>query len=472
MPTNITKTIHPSFLTALLALALSPCSALAQITFTATGYPTGDGASSVITGDFNRDGLPDFATVASTNGNITIFTNDGHGAFNTAATYTVPGASAVRTADVDRDGKLDLVISTNTGAQVLLGNGDGTFRFGQLLHVPFAPLGAFDLGDVKEDGYPDLVSKQCDFNTFTCRIYYYQNNRGTFAPGVSIASAGTPNSGSNLQLADLNADGHLDAVFTTDHYLETRFGNGAGAFTATYNVPLDGGFNFIVSKFNRASRAPDVVVDSNGPGPCDPFCQRYINVYSNNGRGVLTRTQRFLAYTGAFTAGDIDGDGTLDLISLFGSTDFNTLDYYPGHGDGTLASSPINIAVPFTGSSPLVRDLTLNGRHDLLYVEAVGGDATVLLNNNAPVICAPPSASAVHARICSLASDQTITGSGNAPAGILRLELWIDGAKQYETRNDQLRYQAHLHPGTHRFTIIAVDPSNAIAKQSANLVVH
>jgi FG-GAP-like repeat len=466
----------------LLGLALFTSLARAQITFTNTGYGTGEAATSVVTGDFNRDGLPDFAVTTAVGGapqfgHTLIFANNGNGTFSQTASYATPDASLVRTADVNRDGKLDLVVASGA-LQVLLGNGDGTFRPGQRLTVPNFSRN-FELGDFNHDGYPDLVVGRCAQSQ--CGMDFYKNAAGTFAFSQVLVPPSSSVTGI-FKITDLNADNNLDVMYTTAAGLVTRFSNGTGAFTATYTVPLAGAFRFIVSKFNHAANAPDVVVDSPGPGPCPgppaPLCPGFINVFSNNGKGVLTRTQRFLTRLGLYAAGDIDGDGLLDLVSLLGTTSTGFIDYFPGKGNGSFRSGISLNFQPFTAGQPEIRDLRLNGRHDILYPEFVSAGVTVLLNNNAPVICTPPSASAVHAKICApapnsnLPSAFTVTGSGNAPAGLLRLELWMDGKKLFETRNDQLRYSAHASPGRHQLTVVAVDPSNAIAKQTISLVVR
>jgi hypothetical protein len=88
------------------------------------------------------------------------------------------------------------------------------------------------------------------------------------------------------------------------------------------------------------------------------------------------------------------------------------------------------------------------------------------------VICAPPGSNKLQAKFCSPANGATVpsiftvTGAGNSPAGLLRFELWVDGAKKLETRNDQLSSSQTLASGTHTLTLVAVDLFGAYSKST------
>ena len=98
-------------------------------------YAAGANPTSVVTGDFNGDGLPDLAV---TNGGasgttVTVFFGDGMGDFGTGTTIAGAGTgpTSIVTGDFNNDGNLDLAMADQfaTGATVavLLGNGSGGF---------------------------------------------------------------------------------------------------------------------------------------------------------------------------------------------------------------------------------------------------------------------------------------------------------------------------------------------------------
>src|SRR3954471_5834235 len=107
--------------------------ATAQVTFSKTAYGANQAPGSVVTGDFNKDGKPDFSVLEVGN-MLTIYLNTGSGHFSKKAQYAiVDNNNALRmdTADTNGDGKLDIVIGKQYTPEfeIWYGNGDGTFTF-------------------------------------------------------------------------------------------------------------------------------------------------------------------------------------------------------------------------------------------------------------------------------------------------------------------------------------------------------
>src|SRR5262249_16443979 len=109
----------------------------AQTSFAFSGYSagSGDAASSVISGDFNRDGMTDFAVTSRADGVASVYLNSGSNHFSLKSEFAVGGPQEIRTADINHDGKLDLLVSDwqQPRIETFLGNGDGTF-------VPGSPI--------------------------------------------------------------------------------------------------------------------------------------------------------------------------------------------------------------------------------------------------------------------------------------------------------------------------------------------
>ena len=97
-------------------------------------YQVGNSPGSLISADFNSDGIIDLAAANLTDGSISVLIGKGAGAFNSAATSTggdTRGNDADMVwADFNHDGKPDLLISySSTNCfSLLLGKGDGNFQ--------------------------------------------------------------------------------------------------------------------------------------------------------------------------------------------------------------------------------------------------------------------------------------------------------------------------------------------------------
>jgi FG-GAP-like repeat len=110
-----------------LCLAVPPVSFNSPAVFTAGNKP-----SSVVTGDFNRDGNLDLAVANIGGNNITIRLGNGKGGFAYEAAYTVgAGPASIIAGDFNGDGKLDLAVAIegiypnwSSTVAVLQGNGD------------------------------------------------------------------------------------------------------------------------------------------------------------------------------------------------------------------------------------------------------------------------------------------------------------------------------------------------------------
>jgi hypothetical protein len=122
-------------------------------------YLAGGGFQKFLVSDFNGDGLPDIAGVASGTGSVLL--GQVGGGFGSPLPFPVEFAASIQisvtAADFDLDGKMDLAVLTNDSVSFLRGKGDGTFsKAGYLL----AGSGVFDLvsGLFNADGRPDLVA--------------------------------------------------------------------------------------------------------------------------------------------------------------------------------------------------------------------------------------------------------------------------------------------------------------------------
>lgn len=286
------------------------------------GAPSNDRALSVVTGDWDGDGLPDVA-VGRTSGAIESYLSQGAGLkLGWTAAPPVPGPAALATFDSNRDGKLDLVVAsqgTGTGALVvMLGDGRGGFATSIMpaLTQPIAVLGA----DLNRDNLADLVAiggAPAAVQVFLKRL------DGTFAPAVAVPAGAGPRA---LASADWSGDGVPDlAIANTDAgTISILLGQGDGSFTAAGPDlgPLSGPATLLAADVNGDGR-PDLLAAETGGAAVQLFLGRAPGAGAADagaaGPAGLTLAGTFATEKspGSMALGDLDGDGHPDLLVAY-----------------------------------------------------------------------------------------------------------------------------------------------------------
>lgn len=140
-----------------------------------------------------------------------------------------------------------------------------------------------------------------------------------------------------------------------------------------------------------------------------------------------------------------------------------------------IFSAAHNLAPPDTGEVVVARDMNLDGRHDFIIPENMPSDVLLEINNNAAVTCTPPGSGSLQAKFCAPAANAsvpltfTVKGSANSPAGVMRIELWIDGKKNTEMWNDQINASVTVSAGSHRVALVAVDKFGSHTTNAINV---
>ena len=455
-----------AILTASIALSI-PLSA--AVTFTASEVASGDSSTlGIVAGDFNNDGILDLVTTNAFT--LSYYQGLGGGQYAAPVNMSLPFyQTQVVAADLNGDGKLDLITvgGINAGMRVLLGNGDGTFTLDDHTGINtggYSPVFVF-LADFNGDHIPDIAFSVCDYED-TCETQVFLGTGdGTFKQSATLTYGGGA-----IVAGDFNGDGHQDIAVLTNTQVVVYLGEGNGQFQSPLILIPNGQPTYLTVGDFYDDRIQSLAVLNGVYESSTQSFTYYVNtVQYVDGQLVGTTPQRVSKLsTGGIAAGDLTGNFKDDLV-VTGGGEAGFTGYMLGRGNGTfdgLTSAP---AYADFETSPFVRDLNLDSRHDIGAVwdisgENTSGGAFVLLNDSAKPNCDPPPANNLGVNICAPTDGEivdptyTFRASGNAFDGIAkRMELWIDCQKVGQDLEDQLKITTTVTKGSHTAAFVAVD---------------
>jgi hypothetical protein len=300
-------------------------------------YPVAGTPTSLAVADFNGDGHLDVTVGVLPNAGggpeLVMFPGNGSGGFgtavNTAATGSFSDITSIVAGDLNGDGKPDIVAINNSSIAVFLNQGNGSFAAGQTI----GGTGDFDgvaLGDMDGDHCLDLISVTGQGLGHVGK----GNCDGTFQAYSSWTVFGTGNEGFGLQVADLNGDGHLDVVTSG---ATSAIGRESGAIGPNLVAVLmgDGTGNVAAPKVyhGEAGMYALAVADLNNDGHLDAITANQdsdsATVYLNDGSGgfgdpsggylgYITNNEQGpqVAAGSSFVSVDINGDHKPDLAMI------------------------------------------------------------------------------------------------------------------------------------------------------------
>jgi hypothetical protein len=357
---------------------------LANLFGPAQQFATDQSSYGVVIGDFDSDGTPDLAVSNQSSNNVSVLLGNGDGTFQPRQNYPTDGSfpRSLAGGDLDGDGVLDLVVVNEFARtiRVLLGNGDGTFQTLAVFSTGSNPF-AVAIADLNADGVPDIAvtnraTQVPPVVSGTTVSVLLGNGNGTFQARQDFETGTRPNA---VVIGDFDADGTLDLVVANadSKTVSVLLGIGDGTFHPRQDFDagdLDSTTDVKIGDLDNNGTL-DIVVTNRGLGVGNA------SVLLGNGDGTFQPRQQFETGPGpnSVAIGDLDGDGIPDLAVANTPGFVGSISILRGNGDGTFQlRQDFSTGVLLIPVSVAIGDLNGDGTPDLAATTA--NSVSVLLN--------------------------------------------------------------------------------------------
>lgn len=285
---------------------------------------TGQLPTSVVTGDFNRDGHMDFIMANGVDSDLWFYAGKGDGTFELP--HIIPLSKGLTpvglaTASLRGNGILDLVVAEADSVTigVLFGTGDGTFGYETEYQLPESPE-SITINDFNHDGKLDIAAVMVTTINPTGKPAYIAelngDGAGNFSEPTITNNWGFISEVWNVDSGDVNGDGLPDLLVTGPGFENSQIflNNGDGTFTPGQTVvDNDPDFGFPTVLDGR-------LADVNEDGCLDAVvADLSSNVWVALGdcKGNFTLLPPLWSgeSNAAVRLADVNGDGHLDIIT-------------------------------------------------------------------------------------------------------------------------------------------------------------
>jgi hypothetical protein len=424
----------------------------------------GDDPVAAVTADVNHDGYLDIITTNTDTNDISVLLGNGDGTFEASQSFAAgPGPTGLVVGDFNGDGRLDVAVADGgnsnsdlQGVSILLGNGDGTFHA-----TDFYPTGGYPssitAGDFLGNGVLDLAVTIPSADEV---LILLGNGQGEFPTENTVSLGDQAADPISIVPGDFTDDGILDLAVLNQETGNVSIlqGDGRGNFQAlsppiSLDLPLDTPQALAAGDFTGNGKLDLAVTSAGFLGP------DHVSILLNQGNGVFGAPQAISLGTGldptAVVTGPFFGSGPLGLAVLDAATGAVSLLQGDGFG-GFVPVTSVDIGTGLYPTTIAAGDLTGDGELDLVVGLQTSNIVAIELNQGNGQFAQPDSVGLVP-RNTPVVAD--FTGDGVPDIAI------VDGAGDIFFRQGLANRPGSFEPPV---TINSGVPSRDIAAVATN----
>lgn len=165
--------------------------------------------------------------------------------------------------------------------------------------------------DFNSDGHQDVIISNYSDNNL---VLYLGDGNGNLIETSRFSAGEKP---TDMSVSDINGDGNIDVVIANHEtsYVTLLYGNGRGGFKHAPHSPL----NIEVKPHPHVVKLKDLDGDNKADLIVDSRTHKGLRVFKGLGNGTFKTPGKLINVGGdpylGFAAGDINGDGNLDLVT-------------------------------------------------------------------------------------------------------------------------------------------------------------
>jgi len=396
--------------------------------------------------DVDANGALDLVAVGSST--LATFFNDGQGVLDAPIRMAFPEVpTSITSARLDGDEHVDLaaVFAAPTWGeldrvQLLLGNGSGTFSMGVSMPAANSMGEHIAAGDMDGNGTVDLVVS-CGGNPWGAPVgsisILSNDGLGRFVTQIVFPTTGDYPGYARTILEDVNADGYLDMVSVKHEGYVSIAGWDSG--TLGFEVFLNrGDGQFVMPDIEGRSLEGSLWAhatsgDIDGDGDVD-FLGAGGHVLENVGGTRFVQHDLHQMPTGSLI--DYDGNGSLDVVSVYNASIILWRNNYETHFDTFSQPTSIPFAAGDVAHVLIAADMDGDGDDDAVTL-AEGYDPITfagytelrVLRNNGDRSAAYISSTPVSHVFEGAVTAADIDGDGDIDIGVAGLEIFLNNGE-------------------------------------------